>query len=126
MPKKLFDIATGHASREDVERATTGSRKRKTGRDRGPDEDVDNHLNMKRRIGWWKWANVSAATISWTWGRPPAEKTPDHFEKLLEAECPNHQHSVWHGYEDYKLLREFLRITTPSGRGLKPKENKRP
>jgi hypothetical protein len=49
--KELFDIATGHASGEDVERAIVGQRKWRTKHDRGSDEDVDDCLNAKRRRG---------------------------------------------------------------------------
>lgn len=94
MTKELFDITIGHASGEEVPRATVGHRKRRTGCDRGSDEDVDDHLDTKRRRGRWQRADVSAAMVSRTRGRPPAEETPDHFEELLEAPCSNHRRSV--------------------------------
>jgi hypothetical protein len=42
---------TGHASGEDIVRATVGRHKRGTRRDRGSDEDVDDHLDAKIRRG---------------------------------------------------------------------------
>jgi hypothetical protein len=123
---KLFAIATGHASGEDIERATVGHRKRRTGHDRAFNEDVDDCLNVKRTRGRRQQADASATTVSRTGGRPPTEETPHHFEKLLEAPCLNHPHSVQHAYKDCKLLREFLRKTMPFGRGLEPLEDERP
>lgn len=49
--KELFDIAIDHVLGEDVVRATDGHRKWRTGHDKGSDEDVDDHLDAKRRRG---------------------------------------------------------------------------
>jgi hypothetical protein len=49
MAKEPFDIMTSHASREDVVRATADRHKRRTGHDRGSDQDIDDHLDVKRR-----------------------------------------------------------------------------
>jgi hypothetical protein len=51
MAKELFDIATDHAFGEDVVRVTDSRHKWRTGCDKGSDEDVDDHLNVKRDKG---------------------------------------------------------------------------
>jgi hypothetical protein len=38
--------------------------------------------------------------------KPPNEEAIDHFEKLLEAPCPNHHYPVWHAYKDCRLLKK--------------------
>jgi hypothetical protein len=58
--------------------------------------------------------------------RLPIEEAIDHFEKLLEAPCPNHRHLVQHAYKDRGLLRKFLSNEAPSGRGPKPQKDERP
>jgi hypothetical protein len=122
--RELFDIATGHALGEDLERAIARRLKWRTGRDRGSDEDVYDHLDVKRKRVRRQRVDASVGTVSQTGGRPPAEETPDHFEKLLEAPCLNHRCSVQHAYKDCELLREFLRKTTPSGRGSNPRKTR--
>jgi hypothetical protein len=53
-------------------------------------------------------------------GKPPNKEAIDHFEKLLEAPCPNHHYPVWHAYKDCRLLKKFLSKEAPSGKGPEP------
>ena len=41
-------------------------------------------------------------------GRKPMEGTPNHFEKLLKGQCPNHAFPIKHLYKDYGLMKRFL------------------
>lgn len=52
----------------------------------------------------------------------PTEEAIDHFEKLLEAPCPNHRYPVRHAYKDYGLQRKFLSKGTPPEMGQTPAE----
>ena len=37
-----------------------------------------------------------------------AERTPDHFDKLLEGPCPNHAFPIKHMYKDCSLMKRFF------------------
>ena len=41
-------------------------------------------------------------------GWKPTEGTQNHFKKLLEGPCPNHDFSIKHLYKDCSLMRWFL------------------
>lgn len=53
--------------------------------------------------------------------RPPTMEATDHFEKPLEAACPNHRYSVRHAYKVHELLRRFLGGGTSPEMGAEPK-----
>lgn len=48
-------------------------------------------------------------------GKAPAREVPDHFEKLWNGPCPNHQYPVRHAYKDCSLLKKFLSQGQPKG-----------
>ena len=39
----------------------------------------------------------------------PQQGLPDHFNKLMDGPCPNHNYPINHLYKDCQLLRRLLR-----------------
>ena len=104
--KELLDIATSHASSEEVVGAIFDHPKGKTKRDEDAGEGASNHPNKKKNKQRHKGSLV--ATVDRKGGRKPVEGTPDHFEKLLEGPCPNHAFRMKHLYKDSVLMKRFL------------------
>lgn len=49
----------------------------------------------------------------------------NHFEKMLEAPCPNHHYPIWHAYKSYVLHWKFLTKEASSRRGPEPQRANR-
>ena len=105
--KELLDIATSHASEEEVVGAIFDHSDDKVWRDEGAGEGASNHpakrKNKKQRRN-----NSLVAAADRKGGRKPTEGTPNHFEKMLEGLCPNHTFPVKHLLKDYGLMHKFL------------------
>lgn len=105
--KELLDIATSHASGEDAVGAIFDRSKGKAKQDEDANEGTSNRSvkkkkNQRRREG------LLVATADRKGKRVPAKDTPDHFEKMLEAPCPNHGYPVKHALKDCGLMKKFL------------------
>ena len=48
------------------------------------------------------------ATADRKGGQKPTEGTLDHFKKLLEGPCPNHDFPIKHLYKDCGLMKLFM------------------
>ena len=105
--KELLDIATNHASSEEVVRAIFYRLEGKARRDEGAGEGTSNCSAKRKNKKQWREDSLMAATDC-KGGRKPMEGTLNHFEKLLEGPYPNHAFPVKHLYKDCSLMRQFL------------------
>jgi hypothetical protein len=105
--KELLDIATSHASREEVVGAIFDRSDGKARRDEDADEGASNRptkrKNKKQRHG-----NLLVAAVDHKDGQKPTEGAPNHFEKMLEGPCPNHAFLAKHLYMDCGLMCKYL------------------
>ena len=99
MTKQLLNIATSHASGEEVVGAIFNSPKSKVKQDEDASEGTSNHCTKrKNKKQWCKDPLMAAADRKG--GRKPTEGAPNHFEKMLEGPCPNHAFPVKHLLKD--------------------------
>jgi hypothetical protein len=91
--KELLDITMTHPSREDAVGEIFSHSKEKAKRDKEYDED-NRGWPDKRKEERWRHYEVVLATTSQKGKKPPTKEATDHFEKLLEAPCPNHFYLV--------------------------------
>lgn len=113
--KELLDIATSHAAGEEAvgalfPRATEARGKRNQDAGEGPSEKLPKKNKQRQRPG----QEVVAATGRPS-GRAPTGEAPDHFEKMWNGPCPNHQYPVPHLYKECSLMRKFLKMEDPKG-----------
>ena len=105
--KELLDIATSHASGEEVVGAifdrTDGKVRRDKAADEGTSDRPAKRKNKKQRRD-----NPLVSTADRKGSRKPAEGTPNHFEKMLEGPCPNHAFPAKHLYKECGLMRKYL------------------
>jgi hypothetical protein len=110
--RELLDITSNHVDGEEVVTATlnTPQGKGKQVADHG--EGNSSHFKKdKRRCD----NNLIRAVehkatrpkSSWAKAGPPK----DHFEKLLDASCPNHEVPVKHALKDYRLIKNYVNNT---------------
>ena len=105
--KELLDIATSHASGEEVVGAIFDRLKGKARQDEGADEGASNRSANRKNKKQRREDSLVAATNR-KGGQKPTEGTPHHFEKLHKGPCPNHAFLVKHLLKDYSLMRRFL------------------
>jgi hypothetical protein len=106
--RELFDIATNHASGEEVVRAIFDCSYGKAKRDKDAGKGTSNHSKKKKKKNkqWYRDSLVVAAERKGK--KASAEDAPDHFKKMLEGPCPNHAYPIKHTYKDCGLMKKFL------------------
>jgi hypothetical protein len=90
--KELWVIAMTHTSREDVMGVIFNNRKKKAKCNKELDEG--HRGNPIRKKDKRRHDEVLVATVDQKGRKQPIEEVTDHFEKLLEAPCPNHLYPV--------------------------------
>ena len=71
------------------------------------DEDAGegaSNCPIKRKNKQWHEGSL-VSTVDRKGGWKPAEGTLDHFKKLLEGPCPNHDFPIKHLYKDSVLMK---------------------
>ena len=101
-----MDIATSHASGEEAVGAIFDRLKGKARQDEDAGEGASNRPTKKKKKQRHEGSLVAAADRQG--GQKPTKGTPNHFEKLLEGPCLNHDFSVKHLLKDCGLMRRFL------------------
>ena len=104
--KELLDIATSHASIEEVVGVIFDCLKGKAKQDEDASEGASNRPNKKKNKQ--RHEGSLMATADRKGGQKPAKCTSDHFEKLLEGPCPNHAFPIKQLYKNYDLMKWFL------------------
>ena len=108
--RDLLDVATNHASGEEVVGAVFSG-----GRDKGKpkrtdlDEGPSTQRGKKNKKDRRRSDNTVLVAVADRTGKQPQQGLPDHFNKLMDSSCPNHAYSVKHLYKDCELLKCFLR-----------------
>jgi hypothetical protein len=100
--RKLLDLATDDANGEEV--VVFSKRKREEDPGKVLTTRPDNKKEKERKP---RDDNLVAAADrrpAKPWGGPPK----DHFEKLLEAPCPNHEEPIKHALKDSNLMTNFI------------------
>jgi hypothetical protein len=97
--KELLDIATNHASGEDVVGVIFDHSKGKAKRD----DDTDKGASNQR-----------AGRCHRSRGEEgPQVEGDDHFEEMLEAPCPNRWYAIKYAYKEVPRQKEGAQIRTP-------------
>ena len=113
--KELLDVATSHASGQDAVDAllhrVKGKTKRNESSGAGPSAPHDKKQKQGRGDGHQRRDTNFVATAERKQKKPVADNNGNkgqHFEKMLEASCPNHGRPVNHALKDCGLLLKFL------------------
>jgi hypothetical protein len=120
--KELLDLATDHADGEEAVAAIL-TRPRRDDQD---DDDVpETSSGRQKRKGKAKRRRDGdlVAAADRRAQKPRDGQKKDHFEKLLESPCTNHEGPVQHKLKDCRLLKNFLDGTLKRG-APKPNEGK--
>jgi len=121
--KELLDIPTNHASGEEAVGAIFDQvQGEKAKRDDTVDEGPSDRFGKKNKKNKKKGGGSIVAMADRKPGKEPAGQTNDHFEKMLEKPCPNHQHRVSHLMKHCSLLKKWLAGNRKKGEPKKKPE----
>lgn len=93
-------------------------RKQKAKHDKELDKGFDGQPEKRKKKDRQQHDEVLVVAVGEKGRKPPTEEGTNHFEKLLEASCPNHRYPVRHAYKDHRFLSKFLSKEAPQEKGL--------
>lgn len=123
--KELLDIVTSNMSREDAVGAIFDHCKKRARHIKETDGGTNEQPVKRKKKHKWQHDEMLVTTRGQKGRLPLTKEAINHFEKMLEAPCPNHHYPIWHAYKSYVLHRKFLTKEASSRRGLEPQRANR-
>jgi len=108
--RDLLDVATNHASGEEVVGVVfNGGRDKGKAKREDQDKGPSTQKGKRNKKDHHRPTNSALVAVADHTGKQPQQGLPDHFNELMESTCTNHAYLVKHLYKDYELLKNLLR-----------------